>query len=212
MDKNRKVFVVVLLTLLLLPFSPLFAQQESEYDFEVIPYEAPVEVTEYEIPDLDAKEVLEDMLVTTRSQIEDDEIVNPLAVLAGLGVLLFIPILISLSSYIFLSLALAKIGKDLGYKEPWFAWLPILQMVMVMQLGEKSPWWLLVPFVGQIMTIIAIMRVTEKRGYDQLLGLIVLTGIGSYILFYLLAWKPKDDIASTTPTSEIETTEKPATS
>lgn len=210
MDKNRKVSVVILLTLLLLPFSPLFAQQESEYDFEVIPYEAPVEVTEYEAPNL----VVGDTEYETPNL---DTIVDPpmepsLAVLAGLGVLLFIPILISLASYIFLSLALVKIGKDLGYKESWFAWLPILQMVMIMQLGEKSPWWLFVPFVGQIMTMIAIMRITEKRGYDQLLGLIVLTGIGSYILFYLLAWKPKDDIASTTPTPEIETRDKSATS
>ena len=87
----------------------------------------------------------------------------------------------------------------MSYSNPWFAWLPILSTIMLFQLGEQNPLLILLtlipaigPFLVGVFSIISFMKITEKRGYDKLLALIVLTGIGTYILLYLLAWKPKN--------------------
>lgn len=198
MVKLKPLFFSILFTFILFPISFAFAQEEYGVDEDVMLYDTTTDTEDFEIDDI------------IESLISDDEVLNEIssetalaATIATLGIALLFPLLIGLGTYIFTSLALSKIGKELGYKNSWFAWFPLLNAIMLMQLGEKSAWWILVPFVGQIMMIIAIMRITERRGYDQLLGLIVLTGIGAYILLYLLAWNPKT-VATTQTTPVVE--------
>ena len=111
--------------------------------------------------------------------------------------LVLLYIIIMIGSYVFSALALQKIGKELNYKNTWFAWVPFLNMVMLMELGDQKWWLLLIPIVNTIFLIVATMKLTKKRGYDEVLGLIILTGIGAYILYYLLAWKPKNTDVNT---------------
>lgn len=197
MVKLKPLFFSILFTFILFPISFAFAQEESAVDEDVMLYD-----TTFEDSELNPS-IYESELTDTEDLNEISSETALAATIATLGVALLIPLLISLGTYIFTSLALSKTGKELGYKHSWFAWFPILNIIMLMQLGEKSAWWILVPFVGQIMMIIAIMRITERRGYDQLLGLIVLTGIGAYILLYLLAWNPKT-VATTQTTPVVE--------
>lgn len=55
--------------------------------------------------------------------------------------LLFIPL------YIYRSITLMQTGKKLGYENSWFAWIPVLNLVMLYQLGGLSPWFILVNFI-----------------------------------------------------------------
>lgn len=183
MAKHKLLFFPLLFAFFLFPLSQAFAQEDYNVDENIQLYEITSEDSEMD-PIEDGNEISDETEQSTS--------------VAGLAMGFFITFLICLPIYIFTSLALAKIGKELGYKNSWFAWIPLLNLIMIMQLGEKSAWWILVPLVGEIMMIIAIMRITEKRGYDKLLGLLVLTGIGTYILLYLLAWSPKT--VTTTPT------------
>jgi hypothetical protein len=87
---------------------------------------------------------------------------------------------------------------------------------MVLKLGDQNPLLvllLLIPGIGAlvvaILSLIALMKITEKRGYDKALALIVLTGIGAYILLYLLAWKPKSVEAQPLPQAPVMATETP---
>jgi hypothetical protein len=180
MVKLKLLLFPILFTFFLFPLSQAFAQEDYAVDDDVVLYDTTTEDSEMDL------QVYESDILNT----EDEKQIS--------GMTELVSFLIGLATYIFTSLALAKIGKELGYKNSWFAWIPLLNTIMLMQLGEKSAWWILVPFIGEIMMIIAIMRITEKRGYDKLLGLLVLTGIGAYILLYLLAWSPKT--VTTTPT------------
>lgn len=193
MVKLKLLLFPILFAFILFPFSFAFAQEDYTVDDDVVLYD-----TTAEDPEMDLQEYESDIWDTENAISDETEQSTSVA---GLAMGYFITFLICLPIYIFTSLALAKIGKELGYKNSWFAWIPLLNLIMLMQLGEKSVWWILVPFVGGIMMIIAIMRITEKRGYDKLLGLIVLTGIGSYVLLYLLAWSPKT--VATTPTTPV---------
>ncbi|HKM20217.1 MAG TPA: DUF5684 domain-containing protein [Candidatus Dojkabacteria bacterium] len=118
-------------------------------------------------------------------------------VLAGLftGSMMVFTIILGLAQYIYFALALQKIAERLGMENTWFAWIPILQAILLFKMGDKNPYLLLlslIPFVGAlivgIIAIIAMMNICEKRGRDKMLALIVLLPIGALILLGILAW------------------------
>jgi hypothetical protein len=108
-------------------------------------------------------------------------------------------IVIGIGSYVYMGITLSKIGKKLNYEKTWFAWVPILNFVMMLQLADLSPWLILlglVPIVNGIamlvLSVITMMNICEKLGKDKLLGLLVLVPIGNLVLLGILAWG-KDD-------------------
>lgn len=181
--KHIKVFRLALtLVLLLLPVSLLYAQEElNNYNYDYETYD------------------------TLPYYPETTDISDPVdtGLLALGGFTMIVYTIIMIGSYVFSALALQKIGKELNYKNTWFAWVPFLNMVMLMELGDQKWWLLLIPVVNTIFLIVATMKLTKKRGYDEVLGLIILTGIGAYILYYLLAWKPKDTNVNTAETQTV---------
>lgn len=127
-----------------------------------------------------------------------------MAALLFSGVMLFFTIVIGLGSYIYCSLALMKLAKRMDHENAWFAWVPILNMVLLLQLGDQNPMLLLlllIPGVGAVvvgvLSIIALMKICEKRGYDKALGLLVLIPIASYVLLGILAWGKKEPAVAT---------------
>lgn len=120
------------------------------------------------------------------------------------GAMLFVSIVVGLGSYIYCSLALMKLAKRMDYDNAWFAWVPILNMVLLFQLGDQNPMLLLlllIPGVGAVvvgvLSIIALMKICEKRGYDKALGLLVLIPVASYVLLGILAWGKKEPAVAT---------------
>jgi len=119
------------------------------------------------------------------------------------GVMLVFSIVIGLGSYVYCSLALMKLAKRMNHENPWFAWIPILNMILLLQLGDQNPMLLLlllIPGVGGVvvgvLSIIALMKICEKRGYDKMLGLLSLIPIANYILLGILAWGKKEPVAA----------------
>jgi len=220
MSKNRSL-IVTLLVALLLPVGLVAAQEEEtapdeilqqiqeEIEDEGILYDDTTEDGTYEY-NWDDSFADEDQ--SYFSDVADEK--STLAGLLGAGVMtlfagvyLIVVLVFGLGGYIFSSLALMKIGKEMNYENAWFAWIPILSNIMVFQLGGQNTWLLLlllIPGIGAlivgIISIIALMNITEKRGYEKLLGLLVFVPFGAFVLLYLLAWKPKN--ASQTPVVE----------
>lgn len=115
------------------------------------------------------------------------------------GVMLFVSIIVGVGSYVYCSLALMKLAKRMNHENAWYAWIPILNMVLLFQLGEQNPvllLLLLIPGIGAlvvgILAIIALMKICEKRGYDKALGLLSLIPIANYVLLGILAWGKKE--------------------
>ncbi|NLZ24676.1 hypothetical protein GX888_02970 [Candidatus Dojkabacteria bacterium] len=212
MNRIKSLLLPIVLSVFLFPLMPIHAQYDLEEVDEIEQEESyPIneEDTEWDLDwREDANDLLRDYEVGGDFDLEkidiDDAYMEKLTPLAkglavlGVGIWLFI-IGLAIAVYIFSALALSKIGKEMSYSNPWFAWLPILSTIMLFQLGEQNPLLILLtlipaigPFLVGVFSIISFMKITEKRGYDKLLALIVLTGIGTYILLYLLAWKPKN--------------------
>ena len=114
------------------------------------------------------------------------------------GVMLVFSIIISLSLYVYTSLALMNIAKKMDQENTWFAWVPILNTVLLFKMGNQNPLLLLlllIPGIGAlivgIFSIISLMNICEKRGYDKLLGLLALVPLANLILLGVLAWGKK---------------------
>jgi len=208
MKNKRVLFFTLLLTVLLLPVGYTYAQEDNippEED-ETLMYES-APLTDEMIP----YEELENDIVYDLDTVQDEAVVD--GVLAAMMGYIAVLSLFGLAGYIFMSLALQKIGQEMKYENSWFAWVPILQNIMMFELGEQNPWLLLlflIPGIGQIVvlifTLLALMNITEKRGYDKVLAILIFVPFAMYVLFYLLAWKPKEVVATTTPTQPVPET------
>ena len=111
------------------------------------------------------------------------------------SVMLVFALVLSLGLYIYSSLALMTLAKRLDQENTWFAWVPILNMVLLYRMGDMNPLLILIvliPGLGAavvgIISIIALMNICEKRGYDKLLGLLALIPLANLILLGVLAW------------------------
>ncbi len=199
MSKLR-LLTITLLVAMLLPLGMVAAQEESTTTPEdTVLYETQSDDYNYEDYTWDYDSQPQDLMYRTNDAIDPEE-ATALAGFMALfaGVYMVVVLTISAGTYIFMGLALSKIGKELGYENPWFAWVPVLNTIMMFQLGEQNPWLLLLllipgigAFVVAILGIIAMANITAKRGYEKLLVLLFLVPFGMFVLMYLLAWKPK---------------------
>jgi len=224
-----KLFLVTLLVLTLLPLGVIRAQEEEmPVDDTPILYQDPTDEAqdEYMYTTDEGKDwdwewdsgTDDDLLYTTQGKNAEDIATGLLG--AGFmamfaGVYMLFVLVFGLGGYIFSALALMKIGKELGYENPWFAWVPILSNIMMLQLGGQNAWLLLLliipgigAFIVAIISIIALANITEKRGYEKLLVLLILIPFGIFVLLYLLAWKPKSNtpVVESAPAQETTPT------
>jgi hypothetical protein len=105
---------------------------------------------------------------------------------------------IGIAMYIYTALAYMNIAKKLNSPNAWFAWVPILNIVLHFQLAQMSGWYallMLIPIANIVVYIMAMMKICERRGMEKLLALLTLIPIGNLVLLGVLAWK-KDEVAT----------------
>ncbi len=121
---------------------------------------------------------------------------------ALLGVAIILGIIFALAIYVYTAIAWQTIAMRQGYKHPWFAWIPFLNLVMILELGGFHWAWvflILIPVLGWIaifvLSIIAIWRIFEKEKYPGWFSLAPIIPKAGGILFLIalgfVAWKPK---------------------
>ena len=186
----KKLFkIITVLLLVLAPLSAgkvLLAQTTPAVDME---YEYDWDFDDWGI-DIDTTDV--------DSDLTDDEAAD---IVAGIfatifgGTILVFTVIAGVITYVYTAFTLQKVAKKLGDKDAWYAWIPVLNTILFFRLGDQNPWLLLlafVPVVGafalSIISVIAMMKVCEKMGYDKLLGLLMLIPLAGLILWGVLAW------------------------
>lgn len=100
--------------------------------------------------------------------------------------------------YIYGCLCLQLIALKTGTQNSWFAWVPILNIILLCDIAEKPRWWAalyllgIIPYLGSLATLVVTallnMKIAERRGKPQWVGLIcVIPFIGiipwSYLAF-----------------------------
>lgn len=120
----------------------------------------------------------------------DDEMAG--AALAGLGVVMVLVFLVIFAAfYVYFALALSTIAKKTNTPNPWWGWVPILQILLMLNVAKKPLWWLVlcfVPFVNIVILIIVWMGVAEARGKPNWWGILMIVPVVGIIVPGYLAW------------------------
>ncbi len=178
----RKVFAMLGISLLALGVfayagsGSVQAQSNSDFEFEY-DFEDNTRGTSYEV-DSEMTPEAERMIALVSS---------------GIG--LVFALVFGVGGYVYMALALSTIGKKLGYEEnSWMAWVPIVQYFYIFILADKSPWLALLMFIpcvniiGLILMLIALMDISEKRGFAKWIPLLMLVPVVGLFVPGYLAW------------------------
>jgi hypothetical protein len=108
------------------------------------------------------------------------------AVAAGLvgGILIFNLIVFG-AFYIYFAICLMKIAQKTNTANAWFAWVPILNVILMLQVAKKPIWWIIllfIPLVNIIISVIVWMGISKTLGKEEWLGILMIVPVANIIL------------------------------
>ena len=121
------------------------------------------------------------------------------------GFLLFF-IVYAVIYYVFVAFCLMKIAEKTNTKDSWWAWVPLLNLVLMLKIAKLSGWWVLVflfgallsiiPFIGVFIAFLMVCfsvfvyyRIAEERGKNGLISLLqFIPVIGPFLVPAYLAF------------------------
>jgi hypothetical protein len=93
--------------------------------------------------------------------------------------------------YIYFAICLMKIAQKTNTENAWFAWIPILNVFLMLMIAKKPLWWfilLLIPIVNIIISIIVWMAIAEARGKPSWVGILMIIPVLNIIIPGYLAF------------------------
>jgi ABC-type Na+ efflux pump permease subunit len=119
----------------------------------------------------------------------DDEVSNGLMALLGGSILLIL--FLGLAFYVYLAVAISTIAKKTNHGNRWMAWLPILDVILMLQIAGKPLWWILlflIPFVNLVIIVVVWMGIAKARKKPEWWGVFIIVPFVDFILPGVLAF------------------------
>lgn len=95
-----------------------------------------------------------------------------------LQALIWVLVGLSIAVYAFSCLCLMKIAQKTGTDPAWWAWIPLLQTVLMVKIAGKPWWWVLlwlfVPIVNIYVTFVVLAGIARARGRSAAFSLVLL--------------------------------------
>ena len=123
------------------------------------------------------------------AQMSDNE--GAAAGLALLGGMLFVFLIIFGVFYVYFSLALQTIAKKTNTENPWMAWIPIINIILMLNIAKKPLWWIilcLIPVVSIVIMILVWMEIAKARNKPEWWGILLIVPVVNIIVPGYLAW------------------------
>jgi hypothetical protein len=114
-----------------------------------------------------------------------------LPVVAALGGLMFFFLIFALAMYVYVALALQTIAQKTNTENGWWAWIPIINIVLMLNIAKKPVWWIilcLIPIVNIVIIVIVWMAIAEARGKPSWWGILFIVPAVQLIVPGYLAW------------------------
>lgn len=112
----------------------------------------------------------------------------PTGVLAGfLGMIL----LFGGAVYVYMALALMTIANKTNTQNAWLAWIPIANIILMLNIARKPLWWILLmllPLVNLVIAILVWMAIAEARHKPNWWGILMIVPVVNLIVPGYLAW------------------------
>lgn len=110
---------------------------------------------------------------------------------AALGAMMLVSLVIFGVFYVYISLSLQTIAKKTNTENPWLAWIPIVNIILMLNIAKKPLWWIilcLIPLVNIVIIIIVWMAIAEARGKPSWWGILMIVPFVNLIVPGYLAW------------------------
>jgi hypothetical protein len=107
------------------------------------------------------------------------------------GSILTIVLVCCLATYIYMALALQTIAVKTNTANPWLAWVPIANAILMLQIAKKPLWWIIlfaIPIVNIVIVIMVWMGVAEARQKPNWWGVLAIVPVVNVIVPGYLAW------------------------
>jgi ABC-type Na+ efflux pump permease subunit len=130
------------------------------------------------------------LLIPFRAALAQED-VGQAAGLAFLGAFMMVFLVIGVGMYVYVALALSTIAKKTKTENPWMAWIPIVNVILMLNIAKKPLWWIvlcLIPFVNIVIFIILWMAIAEARGKPNWWGILMIVPFVNLIVPGYLAW------------------------
>ena len=98
---------------------------------------------------------------------------------------------IMIVAYIYTALALQVIARKTHTTNGWWAWIPILQIILSLNIAKKPTWWVvlcLIPIVNFVFLIMVWMAIAEARNKPSWWGILLIVPLVQFIVPGYLAW------------------------
>jgi hypothetical protein len=119
---------------------------------------------------------------------QDDQ--RTAAIAAAGGFLIFI-LIFAAAMYVYMALAIQTIAQKTNTENPWLAWIPIVNIVLLLNIAKKPIWWFLlflIPIVNIVIAILVWMGVAEARNKPNWWGILMIVPVVNLIVPAYLAW------------------------
>lgn len=96
-----------------------------------------------------------------------------------------------LAIYVYYALAFMTIANKTGTENAWMAWVPILNLWLMVQIAQKEAWWIIlffIPVLNLVAAIVVTMAVAERVGKPSWWGILVIVPGVNLIVPGYLAW------------------------
>ena len=108
-----------------------------------------------------------------------------------MGTLFAIQFVLILIVYVYFAVCFQKIAEKTSTENPWWAWVPILNILLMLKIAGKPMWWIIllfIPLVNIIIAILVFMAIAEKRGKPSWIGILMIVPLVNLFIPAYLAF------------------------
>lgn len=102
-----------------------------------------------------------------------------------------LPLIFGIIMYIAYAIPLYVLSQKTNRGTPWFSFIPILNLVLMVQVANKPIWWILlffVPCVNIVMLVITWMAIAEAVNKPSWIGILTIVPFVNLIVPFYLAF------------------------
>lgn len=134
-----------------------------------------------------------------------DFVGNPNDFGAAFALMGAIYLVVFLVAYVYSAICFVKIAKKAGVASEWWAWIPILNVLLMFKIARKPLWWivlLIIPLVNIIVLILVWMAIAEAVHKPNWWGILTIVPVVSLIVPGYLAFS-KDETSTSVPSGTL---------
>lgn len=115
------------------------------------------------------------------------------------GATMIIFLIIAVAVYLYSAYCLLHIAKKTNTPNEWLAWIPLANIVLMVQIARLPLWWivgLVIPYLNIAVAAYVWWKIAEQRRRPGWWGILMLIGPVNLVLLWFLAFKEADNQAA----------------